>query len=244
MIQASTGSAPLSSADESRATDLLLMNNGRIFQGRFAGLLGLAALTGVMVWTLGVHAQNAGGGAGSKLALVDIEKVINALDEVKIGQTKIASNAESRQAELNNLTNQIKQGNEKLDLMPMNDVHRRDEAVKLMELNAVASAKMQAYQAIINIEKGDLFKDVHGRIMDACAKYAEKNGIELVMVDDRVLQFQENDALDKVSGLIAQKRILYGAPALDITDAILTAMNNDFQAAGGRLPERKPAKKP
>ncbi|MBS0190690.1 MAG: OmpH family outer membrane protein [Phycisphaerales bacterium] len=218
------------------------MQTGRFFQGRFAGVALAGVLLVGLVSTLAVHGQTNADGS-SKVALVNIEKILNSLDEVKIAQTRIQASGTQRQNEINELNKQIKEANDKLDLMPLNDVNRRDEAVKLMQLNAIAAAKAQAYQAIINIEKGDLFKDAHGHIMDACKQYAEKNGIELVMVDDRVLQFLENDPVEKVSSLIAQKRILYGAPSIDITDAILTMMNNQFQANGGKAPAKTTEKK-
>lgn len=217
------------------------MKTGRRSFGRLAGFVGAgivaAGVAGVGAMT--VQAQNAAAPNAPKIALINIEKVINDLQEIKIAQTKIAAKAEARQAELNAIVKQIDEGQKKLELIDPKDVTRRDEAVRLMELTATANAKQQAFQAIINIEKGDLFKLVHGHIMDACASYAQKNGIDLILVDDRVLSFAENDDVNKVSALISQKRIVYGAPELDITDAIIKMMDNGFQAN----PAKKPAAK-
>ncbi|MGH7244889.1 MAG: OmpH family outer membrane protein [Phycisphaerales bacterium] len=220
------------------------MNTGRWSFGRFAGLIGAgvvaAGVAGVGAMT--VNAQNAAAPSSSKIALINIEKVINDLDEVKMGQTKIAAKSEARQAELNTLSKQIEDRQKKMELLDLKDTSRRDQAVELMELTATANAKQQAFQGIINIEKGDLFRMVHGHIMDACANYAQKNDIELILVDDRVLSFQENDDMNKVSALISQKRIVYGAPALDITDAVIKSMNANFAANAGKKPAEK--KKP
>lgn len=216
------------------------MNTGRRSFGRFAGWIGAAVVTAGIagIGAMSVNAQNAAPSV-SKIALVNIEKVINDLDELKIGQQKIAAKAEARQTELNAIGKQIDEGQKKLELIDPKDPSRREEAVKLMELNASANAKQQAFQAIINLEKGDLFKQVHGHVMDACASYAKKNDIDLVMVDDRVLAFQENDDVSKVSALISQKRILYAAPQMDITDAVIKLMNTNF-AANGQKPADKP----
>ncbi|MBX3380170.1 MAG: OmpH family outer membrane protein [Phycisphaeraceae bacterium] len=220
------------------------MNTGRRSFGRLAGWIGAGIIAASIAGAgaMSVHAQNAGNANTSRIALINIEKVINDLDEVKMGQSKIAAKSEARQAELNVLVKQIEEGQKKLELLDLKDTGRREEAVKLMEMTATANAKQQAFQGIINIEKGDLFKEVHGHIMDACAKYAEKNEIDLIMVDDRVLTFQENDDVNKVSALISQKRIVYAAPSLDITDAIIKVMNTNFAASGGKRPAEK--KKP
>lgn len=220
------------------------MKNGRNSFGRLAGWVGagLVAASIAGVGAMSVNAQNAANASPSRIALINIEKVINDLDEVKMGQTKIAAKSEARQAELNVLVKQIDEGQKKLELIATNDTSRRDEAVKLMEMTATANAKQQAFQGIINIEKGDLFKEVHGHIMEAAANYAQKNDIDLILVDDRVLTFQENDDFGKVSALISQKRIVYGAPALDITDAIIKLMNTNFAANPGKKPAEK--KKP
>lgn len=220
------------------------MKTGRRSFGRLAGLIGAGAMAAGLAGfgAMSVNAQNAGAPGSSKIALINIEKVINELQEVKIGQGKIAAKSDARQVELNNIAKQIDEGQKKLELIDPKDTSRRDEAMKLMELTATANAKQQAFQGIINIEKGDLFKEVHGHIMDACASYAQKNDIELILVDDRVLTFQENDDVGKVSALISQKRIVYGAPALDITEAIIKMMNTGFDANAGKKPADK--KKP
>ncbi|MBX3387858.1 MAG: OmpH family outer membrane protein [Phycisphaeraceae bacterium] len=217
------------------------MNTGRRSFGRFAGLIGAAIVTAGIagIGAMSVHAQSGTAPAAPRIALINIEKVINDLDELKIGQQRIAAKAEARQAELNALGKQLDEGQKKLELIDPKDASRRDEAVKLMELSATANAKQQAFQAIINLEKGDLFRLVHGHIMEACASYAKKNEIDLVMVDDRVLAFQENDDVGKVTALISQKRILYAAPQLDITDAVIKLMNTNF-AANGQKPADKP----
>ncbi|MBL8875984.1 MAG: OmpH family outer membrane protein [Phycisphaerae bacterium] len=217
------------------------MKTGRRSFGRLAGFVGAGIVaTGLAGFgAMSVRANSANAPSASKIALINIEKVINDLDEVKMGQQKIAAKADARQAELNNIAKQLDEGQKKLELIDPKDTNRREEAVKMMELNATANAKQQAFQGIINIEKGDLFKQVHGHIMDACANYAQKNDIELILVDDRVLTFQENDDVGKVSALISQKRIVYGAPALDITDDIIKVMNNNFAANGGKKPAPK-----
>jgi len=220
------------------------MKTGRRSFGRLAGWIGAGIVAAGIAGfgAMSVNAQNANANASSRIALINIEKVINDLQEVKIGQTKIAAKAEARQKELNDLAKQIEEGQKKLELIDLKDISRREEAVKLMEMTATANAKQQAFQAIINIEKGDLFKAVHAHIMEACASYAQKNEIDLVMVDDRVLAFQENDDVSKVTALISQKRIIYGAPSLDITDAIIKMMDLGFQAnpAGKKPAPKKP----
>lgn len=217
------------------------MNTGRRSFGRSAGFVGaILVAAGVAGFgAMSVRANSTNAAAASKIALINIEKVINDLDEVKMGQQKIGAKADARQVELNNIAKQIDEGQKKLELIDPKDTSRREEAVKLMELTATANAKQQAFQGIINIEKGDLFREVHGNIMDACASFAQKNDIELILVDDRVLSFQENDDVNKVSALISQKRIVYGAPALDITNDIIKMMNNNFAANGGKKPAPK-----
>jgi Skp family chaperone for outer membrane proteins len=95
------------------------------------------------------------------------------------------------------------------------------------------------------VEKGDLYRDAHRHIMEACKRYAEKNGLELVLVDDRAIQIPPNVNGNEVTAIISQKRVLYGAPELDITSDILKSMNNDFEAGTNKITpaEKKPADK-
>ena len=199
--------------------------------------LAILALAG-SVLTVAPSIVEAQGGAASavqtRIGLINIETLINSLEELKIGQAQIKVKADARQKELTDLSAQIEDLNKQLELMKMDDPARRDKAAKITELAATATAKQNAYQAIINIEKGDLLKDMHSRIMAAASDYASKNNLDLVLMDDRALTFGENLQENVVSGLIAQKRVLHAAPAMDITPAILTKMNNEFLAGNGK----------
>ncbi|MBY0113020.1 MAG: OmpH family outer membrane protein [Phycisphaerales bacterium] len=208
--------------------------------------LGTALVVGVAVFaaTVGtnlVTAQPAGNTNPSRVAVVNIEEILNGLDFLKIEQGKLKNKTDERQKELTTMANELDEMQKKLDLLPLEDKKRREQAATLVEKNATAQAKTTAYQQIINIEKGDLFKDAHNEVAKACKEYAEKNGFDLVIVDDRAIKFESNMSSDMVSAVIAQKRVLFAADAIDITKAILTKMNNDF-AAGGK-PAEKPKKK-
>jgi Skp family chaperone for outer membrane proteins len=208
--------------------------------------LGTAVLVGVAAFaaTAGTRYVTAHTNAvadAPRVAVVNIEEVLNGLDYLKLEQGKLKNKADERQKELTVLANELDELQKKLDLLPLEDKKRREQAGSLVEKSATAQAKTNAYQQIINIEKGDLFKDAHKRVADACADYAQKNGFDLVIVDDRAIRFDSNMSSDQVSMVIAQKRVMYAADSIDITKAILTKMNNEF-AAGGK-PAAAPASK-
>lgn len=208
--------------------------------------LGTALLVGVAAFaatagTRFVTAHTSAVADTSRVAVVNIEEVLNGLDYLKLEQAKLQTKAGERQKELTALANELDELQKKLDLLPLEDKKRREQAGALVEKSATAQAKTNAYQQIINIEKGDLFKDAHQMVAEACADYAQKNGFDLVIVDDRAIKFDSNMSSDQVSMVIAQKRVMYAADAIDITKAILTKMNNEF-AAGGKpaAPKKKP----
>lgn len=223
--------------------------SSRVASGFVAGprVLGTVLVVGVAVLAASigsnlVTAQPAGGGIPSRVAVINIEEVLNGLQYLNIEQSKLKAKADERQKELSALANEIDDMQKKLEMVSLEDKKRRDQAALLVEKSALAQAKTNAYQQIINIEKGDLFKDAHGEVVKACKDYAEKNGFDLVLVDDRAIKFESNMSSDMVSAIIAQKRVLYASDSVDITKAILTKMNNEFAAGGGK-PAPAPKKK-
>ncbi|MFN7337767.1 MAG: hypothetical protein ACK5SZ_01320, partial [bacterium] len=51
-----------------------------------------------------------------------------------------------------------------------------------------------------------------------------------VLFDDRSISFSKRAGVKEVNETIANKRILYANSGLDITQAVLTAMNNEYAA--------------
>ena len=77
-------------------------------------------------------------------------------------------------------------------------------------------------------------KDVYVKIQAAVAKLAQKGGYTLVLLDDRAITLPKTTTDREMNAAILSKQILFAANGLDVTDELVTMMNNEYQAPSGK----------
>ncbi len=188
-------------------------------------------LVSVISWRAGAsNATPSAVAAPSSVAIVDVEKALNQLTELADLNKKLSERVKVRQKNLDDLKSQIEDLNGKLELLADNDEeNRRELRAKIYELTETANARAKVYQSLINIEKGEIIRPLYLKLVDAINETAQRNGYDLVLFDDRTIKVP-NDTDANVNVAIQQKRILYASDAIDITDQIISLMNNKYAA--------------
>jgi Skp family chaperone for outer membrane proteins len=174
------------------------------------------------------------------VAMVNVEQVVNDCVETT---TRNAANDAKYKPDIDQLKKMEEQmttiNSEAKLLAPDNRAGRRDLLLKRSQIEGQYKAKSNFLQSAIDEEKADVIRDVYTKAVAAIADYAAANGIALVMVDDTVLNVPSEGGMGPVTSAIIGRRILYADKAkLDITADVLTKMNNDFAATGGKAPAK------
>lgn len=107
-------------------------------------------------------------------------------------------------------------------------------AQELSEKQAFGQARLEAAQTRLDIARGDMMREMYEKVTLAASQYAENNGYDLILVDDRSFPLarpQSTTATQQEA--IRNKRILFARASLDVTDQVLTQMNNQYQSGGG-----------
>ncbi len=116
-------------------------------------------------------------------------------------------------------------------------------ATRREELNdQITLAKLELqfwYQestAELEVEKALRLQHLYRTIKKAVAELAQAEGYKLVILDDSIeeLKFDRDSRIPpQVQGLqqIMNHKLLYLFPAIDVTDDLITRMNNEFRAA-------------
>ncbi len=68
------------------------------------------------------------------------------------------------------------------------------------------------------------------KVSNAISRIAEREGYDMVMLDDSLLPIPEEAADGDVYRAIITKGIIYRHDAVDITNDVVTLMNNEFTA--------------
>lgn len=195
-----------------------------------AACLGVVALVG---WRAGAESTELHLKAEpSAVAIVDIERALNSLSELTDKNTALKKRVDAKQEDLNALAKQIEGLDGELKLLPENATEKRRELrARMFELTETANARKNAFQSLINIEKGEIIHPLYLKMIDSINEIATKEGYDLVLFDNRNLKVPA-DAITQsvVNEVIQQKSILYANNARDITDQVILLMNNKYNS--------------
>lgn len=168
------------------------------------------------------------------VAVVSFEKILNALKEREDRDAELKKQGTALQGQIDALTTELEGIEKEIKTLDKSSNEYRAKVIKAMETDAVRTARAKALQQVIDIDRGKVLRELFLKISASVDSYAQREGIELVVVDDRTIQIPENNPIDVVNANIRGKRLVYAAPRLDITDAVIAMMNNEYAA-----PKRK-----
>ncbi len=232
------GAAPLcSKSTEKPVMTRRLFFNRSLLAGLFlGGALALAVGYGPAI-AQGVGARP------STIATVRLSTVLEKLDQraealatMNAERQRVTADENRRVDEITKLQQQLDATRKELgDRAPTSAVVSLQEQVAQKTLQYQAWARFTADR--IDIEKALLWQDLYRSIKVAAQQMASANGYALVLVDDSQGELTTSAESrvpreQQVMSQIVGRRMLYANPQLDITDDLITRMNNAFKAAG------------
>jgi Skp family chaperone for outer membrane proteins len=195
----------------------------------------IAFVAAIIMLSLSVFAWNASATAARKaaqpvaVATVDIVKIIDGLEERVVLEKDLQVRTDARQNQLNEVLEQLKilQANIEEAGDRTTDAYK-EQVRQFYELRAVAEARREALSQIISIDLGSVRREMFLKVTDAVGRIAQREGYDIVMLDDSLFPLPENAADADVYRAIITKGIIYRQDTTDITDDVVTLMNNEF----------------
>lgn len=205
-------------------------------------------ITGVLAYTTGAAGRLAG--RPSVVVTVRLKAVMESLNQWATSQAAMTKMAQGFKAEDDKYTAELKPM--ETDLKAEQDQPDSQEKRDLQELFAQKMLDYQAWLRVtktrVEIEKSLLLQNLYKNIKDEVKNMASAEGFDIVLVDDS----QGELGIDPESRLprdaqilqqVAARRMLYANPDLDITNDLITRMNNAYNAGpAGNTPANAPAK--
>lgn len=202
-----------------------------------AVVVGLAA--GAAVIGVGAAAGRPAKAFGpTTVAIVDITKVLQGLKEFEDQNKGFVARGEVINRSLKELDDQIKQDQSELqNTIPVTDLKRRAEKYReLTEKRALREARGKGYEQLMEIEQGEVIHVLYTKVIEAVANLAKKEGVELVLSDDRDDMTAPNTSFTANRRVIDGRQILFAVESLSLTDRLVTVMNNDYTSGNAATP--------
>lgn len=205
--------------------------------GLIVGAVSLVGVgTGVVTASMALRAAPP---KGATVAVVDLEKLINGLDEKKAKGEEFKKAFEVKQKELDGLKKKAEEKETAIKAMPIGPA-RTAAADELREMILRARIEAEIANQRLDLQQADLFRDLYLKVDAAVEQLAAQNGYHMVLVSDEGAEIPKGNSETVLRG-ITLKRMLFVDDALDITEETIKFMNNSYAAAGGKAP---PATKP
>lgn len=165
------------------------------------------------------------------VGLVDVEQVINGSVELTNFNSRLEVDVNGMQVELDSLLEQLKSMGEDYNELPVSDREGRGTIRKNMfEVEQRAKVRKLILQNDIDVRKGEEVNNVYEKMLAAIETISARDGIEVVLFDDRAIQIPDGLVEGDVNRLVQARRVLYGSESVDLTARVLALLNENFAA--------------
>ncbi|MFK7758398.1 MAG: OmpH family outer membrane protein [Phycisphaerales bacterium] len=164
------------------------------------------------------------------IAVVDIVDVIAGLDEPAVLEEQLNSRRELRQRQLDEIVEELKILEADLQMLTRGTDEHREKLREYLEKQAVAKARREVLSQIVSIDLGSVRAGMYMKVEQAIADIANRDGYDIVLMDDSQFPLPENAPDADVYRAIITKSVVYRHESIDITQQVITLMNNEFNS--------------
>ena len=202
------------------------MNSNTRFVAVTLGITLVAAIAAA----LGAGVAQSRLAAPTTVAVIDIDRRSTSLEEFKVPREQFISKQNTWTEELKGLQTRLASLDEELELIPEDNMDARiNKVIQRTTVESEIKTKSQLFQQASDLEQAKLFKRMYDKIEDGASRIAQRDGVDVVLVDDRIFKIPANNRAAQAD-LLNSKKVLYASESVDLTDELLTMLNNEFTA--------------
>lgn len=194
-------------------------------------VLAAAACVGTLAF-VGAKASATGAFRGPPaapvIAVVDLDAVLQGLNEKKDRESALQSTLKDLQTRVSALGEEAK--NEQAKLEQATPADKPALAKALREKIIRAEFEKQYSEKLLGEMSGEVIREIYLKIDAATERLAKQNGYQLVLASDEKNPIPERGSTGDILRSIATKRMLFVDPSLEITQEVVTLMNNEYAA--------------
>jgi len=161
--------------------------------------------------------------APSKVAVIDVTKVLQNSKKHKQWQEKMSKNEEQMKAEFEKAKKELEVLQANLNLLTSGSKDYVNAMGEFLDKKALLEAKDKFYQEKVNMEMQQWTESLYVKMLDITAKVAQKNGIDIVLAQEQ-LDLPSQSLRDFMLNM-RTKKVLYCSTQLDITDEVLVLLD-------------------
>lgn len=162
------------------------------------------------------------------VAVADLQRVFENLNEKVQLEADIQSQAEQIKQEQDKRQRELQLLKGDLDLLAPDTPAYQQKQSQLEQEAIQLQAWMAFQQKKLQRERVAQIENLYQKVLDTLSAISKQNGYDVVLFKEQDVDFK-NAKPEQLSGAIQVRKVLYAADDLDITDQVITRMNNDFK---------------
>jgi Skp family chaperone for outer membrane proteins len=171
------------------------------------------------------------------VAVVDVNGVLDGLAEREQIFARLLAEQQQRQKLLDEVTSRLQAAEKRMgDLAESRITERQQLAGEIVELQGQVRIRKEVLERLGDLDLGREMWALYTKINDAVSRTAQQQGFDLVISDDSRINIPAGRQLTgtEVRKITTERQILYAGPKVDLTQQVITMMNNEFEARAGR----------
>jgi Skp family chaperone for outer membrane proteins len=164
------------------------------------------------------------------VAVVSISKILTALREREDKEAELRNMGTQRESVVNALGEKARSAVQELEVLKAGTDDWKAKREEAMRFEAqfrleteIAERTLSEYQKLMQLA-------LFNKITAAVRAYAEREGIDLVLTNDSGAEIPQDLPDQQVLAAMTGRRVAFASEAIDITDEVALAMNNEYKA--------------
>lgn len=191
-------------------------------------LVALAATTALAQWRAEAR-RTMMQSRPSVVAVVDIQRVINGLDELKDRERDLENLGAQLKARVDSIDKKVTDARSAVDLLPADSPERRAKQEELRRLLLDLEIEAKWSQQRIDEKRGEIYALLFRKINDGAARLAKQSGYDLVLSSDASAELPVMGAEQAIRNLIVSRRVFFASESIDATGDLIQMLNNDHK---------------
>jgi len=173
----------------------------------------------------------------TRVAVVDLVRLFNEYERTKQLNEDLAKKQDKFKADRQQKVDQIDVLRAQLENFQPGSKDYKDRQEQLMKQSIELEVFTKVTAEQLKQEFRQLTEEVYNELVDQVGKLAKQMGYDLVLHQDAV-EIKQADDFSTMLSKIKQRKVIYCANSIDITDHVIAAVNNDYRLRKAKEKQR------
>jgi len=173
-------------------------------------------------------AQARAGASQGSVAVVDVNRVLGQLDEQRARAAELEALNVENARRLEALGRELRSLADEIDVLP-EGAERRTKFEEAVRLRVRLRTEEEFANALRLDRQAMMLSELFKSIETATAEYARREGFTIVFSSDQGAELRQGMNYQQVDLFLSNRRVLFAADAIDISQGVATMMNNNYR---------------